>query len=510
MTPPHAELPRRGFSERRIGRSTVLPACIGLALVLGVVARSAPARVPLSFTAPKSYEAFGELGVWIRDLNGDGKPDLVTEGIVGASVLLNKGGGRFGEASYYEDVEVSELGDLNGDSSTDLVALDGGRSSVSVLLNNGAGAFGIPHDYETGLVPTAVAIADLNGDGVLDLATANKGDDTASVLLNRGDGTFLPHVDLRAGRRASSIGIRDLNGDGEPDLVVGNAGANAVSVLLNRGDGSFQARSDYTTGSAYPSIADLNRDGYPDLVAMKANAVAVLLNRGDGSFQAKVEYPTGRGGGGSIAIGDLTGDGAQELAVANFDAGTVSVLRNRGDGSFAAKHDYATGREPDSLAIADLNGDGRQDLVALNGDNFGRTSTASVLLNRGDGSFEKELYYAVGYATNRYAITRALAIGDLNGDGRLDLAATITGDEVPDVGVVINRHGLCNVQRLAGMTLAAAKQTLAHVNCRLGKLRRVYSKRVKKGRVITQKPGLGAVRPQGAKVDLVISIGGRR
>ena len=89
----------------------------------------------------------------------------------------------------------------------------------------------------------------------------------------------------------------------------------------------------------------------------------------------------------------------------------------------------------------------------------------------------------MGHVTNHYGVTtRALAIGDLNGDGRLDLAATNTyyGPLENDVSVVINRPGLCNVQRLAGMTLAAAKQTLRRVNCRTGKVRRAYSKRIKK------------------------------
>jgi beta-lactam-binding protein with PASTA domain len=76
--------------------------------------------------------------------------------------------------------------------------------------------------------------------------------------------------------------------------------------------------------------------------------------------------------------------------------------------------------------------------------------------------------------------------------------------------VSINRPGLCNVQRFAGMTLAAAKQTLAHVNCRLGKVLHTYSKRVKKGRIISPRPRLGEVRRHGGRVDLVVSRGRKR
>jgi len=76
--------------------------------------------------------------------------------------------------------------------------------------------------------------------------------------------------------------------------------------------------------------------------------------------------------------------------------------------------------------------------------------------------------------------------------------------------VLINTPGRCNVQRLTTMTLAAAKQLLARLNCRVGKVGRSYSKRVKRGRVIWQKPGLGAVRPKGGRVNLVVSKGRRR
>ena len=70
------------------------------------------------------------------------------------------------------------------------------------------------------------------------------------------------------------------------------------------------------------------------------------------------------------------------------------MLLNRGDGSFQAKRDYATGRGPDSVAIGDLNGDGKPDLATANSD----ANTVSVLANRGDGSFQAKLDYATGDA----------------------------------------------------------------------------------------------------------------
>ena len=106
----------------------------------------------------------------------------------------------------------------------------------------------------------------------------------------------------------------------------------------------------------------------------------MLLNRGDGGFRAKLDYRTGSGPF-RVAIGDLNGDRKPDLATANWAAvtwRTVSVLLNRGDGSFRAKRDYRTGGAL-SVAIGDLNGDGKPDLATAN---F-VANTVSVLLQQG-------------------------------------------------------------------------------------------------------------------------------
>lgn len=444
----------------------VLLACIGVGLVLGVIGPLA-APPATSFAGPNNYPtghvpnsvAFGEL-------NGDGKLDLV---------IANAGPG-----------EANPSG-----------------KTVSVLLNRGDGRFGVRRDYRTGLSPTSVAIGDLNGDGKMDLATANEDGNSVSVLLNAGDGSFQTRRDFGTGGRPYSVAIGDVNEDGKLDLASANAafGEHTISVLLNRVDGNFEPKRDYPVryGPEWVTIGDLNGDGKPDL-AFAGSGVSVLLNSGSGSFEAEAHYPTPRGSA-SVAIGDLNGDGKADLATANVATDTTSVLLNRGDGSFGVRRDYRAGDSPFSVAIGDVNGDGTSDLVTANDD--GRS--VSVLANTGSGSFQPKRDYRTGPID---AGPVSVALGDVNGDHRPDAATA--NQRVDSVSVLINTPGLCDVQNVLRLTLVGAKRVLASTNCRVGRVSTSYSKRAKKGHVISQKPSFGAVLPNGGKVNLVISRGRKR
>jgi hypothetical protein len=398
------------------------------------------------------------------------------------------------------------IGDLDADRKPDLAAVNanpGGKGSVSVLLNTGDGSFRTKVDYRTGRGPRSLAIGDLNTDGKPDLATAN-GIDTVSVLLNTGDGTFQAKRDYKTGSSPHAVAIGDLNTDGKPDLATAN-GFYTVSVLLNGGDGSFEAERDYRTGRTAQSVAigDLNTDGKPDLaIATYPNAVAVLMNRGDGSFQAKHDYRTG-GSPSSVAIGDLNTDGKPDLATAN-DRKTVSVFLNRGDGKFQPRRDYGKpDATPESVAIGDLNSDGKPDLATAN-TYFGQQSpisTVAVFSNRGNGRFQVNLNYATG--SGPYSV----AIGDLNGDAKPDVATASSGANT--VSVLLNTPGLCTVQNVLRTTLSAARRTIARANCRVGKIRRAYSRAGTKDHVISQKPRFGAVLPANSRVSLVVGLGRR-
>jgi hypothetical protein len=459
----------------------------------------------------------------IGELNGDGKPDVVTgncDDSARVAALLNRGNGSFEARRDYavgHKPGQVDIADLNGDGKSDLLTSNLDRT-ISVLLNQGAGAFGPPVTYPLRLgrprdVLLDVLVADLNGDDKPDLVTGTgyAYPDTVSVVLNRGDGTFEPRrAYLTQGQGVFDIALGDLNGDAKPELVIANPEIGGLSVLVNAGDGSFETRRDYEVsgGPERVAIGDLNGDGKADVATADAATASVLLNRGDGRLGPGREYcrscPISEVAN-AIAIADVDGDGKADLVAAwdEYSKTKVSVLLNRGLGDFSPQRSYMISySESPWLAIVDLNGDSKPDIAAPDIYYAGENGL-SVLLNRGAGRFEPALYYRFGGVAN------AIASADLNGDGKQDLAAALSGRR-RTVAVRLNAPGLCNVQLVGGMTVAAAKQRLGLANCRVGKVTRAHENRVRRGRVISQRPGFNAVLPGGAKVNLVVSSGKKR
>ncbi len=174
---------------------------------------------------------------------------------------------------------------------------------------------------------------------------------------------------------------------------------------------------------------DLDGDGHPDLAVATNAGLEVLRGRGDGTFDAAVvvtaaeQYQRSP----SLAIADFNGDGAPDVALAR-DWGpnvSVAVLLGNGDGTFRAGSEVWTGDYAQSIAVGDLDRDGRVDLAVAS-----PTGTVTVFLGNGDGTFRRGPDYPADYQA--YVV---LVLADLDGDGALDLAID-TGHPVVAV-----RHG---------------------------------------------------------------------
>ena len=344
------------------------------------------------------------------------------------------------------------LADLRGKGLKDIVEI-GQSGNIQVLLNKGDGTFTSPlTSYISDGLPRALAVADVNGDGIPDILVVNeagsvtvnvsgvltsvaKNGNDVTVFLGNGDGTFQGTQENGTGTAGPNypvgnnpiyIAVADLNGDGFPDIVVANYSDNTVGVLLNNGNGTFKPETALAAGNAPDGIAlaDVNGDGHIDILAANSvdNTLGVYLGAGGGVFLPAAIYTLGAAQTGTgylnITAGKLNPAGPVDVVASELNSvsGSVVVLQNNGAGVFSVGPSYAAGLNADTLQLADLQHRGILDLIAASSSD----NVVNVLSGNGDGTFGAAATYAAASISSSPG-QQTIAVGDVNGDTFPDL-----------------------------------------------------------------------------------------
>jgi hypothetical protein len=401
---------------------------------------------------PAGYTTAVALG----DLDGDGRPDLVCGNgdpdSVNVNVYMNDGTAfstvpdwstETHTAGRYATMSVA-LGDIDGDGDLDL-ACGNYEQPNTVYYNDGAGDLGPAPVWEddAAAATLGVALADIDGDGLLDLICAN--DQAANTWYANRLGPAEPAYawELAVGMETEDVALGDVDGDGDLDLVCARRlSASPNALHLNEG-GTLQQTAAWVSETGFitrdVALGDVDGDGDPDLVCGNDGYPDLLYPNVGGTFAAPSWTSPSAYFTYAVVLGDVDGDGDLDLVCGNRgDAvGEPNTLFLNEGGVFGAEPAWISGpaNMTEAVALGDVDGDGRPDLVCGNvGSEAGAGNT--VYLNLG-GVFEDSPSWVSAEAN----ATISVALGDIDGDGRLDLVCGNGRQSPQPVNVYLNAGG---------------------------------------------------------------------
>ncbi|MDP4814748.1 MAG: FG-GAP-like repeat-containing protein, partial [Saprospiraceae bacterium] len=348
-----------------------------------------------------------------------------------------------------EDIRVS---DLDGDGKPDIIVANYTAGSISVFRNTSViGNINVANfvrkDFASGIGATFISVADLDNDGKQDVIVANQRENTLSIFKNistSGNIAFNSPVKIATPSTPIGIGIGDFDKNGWLDIATANHGNGTVSIFTNKGifnsisTNNFNPRFGLITGlnPITIDVADMDGDSKSDIVVGNygSNSISIFKNNyisgalATSSFSTKLDFNAGNKPG-YVKLGDMDGDAKLDIVVLAEGNNRVGILRNistpgvLSSASFATRVNFNTGITPYYISVGDLTGNGKLDILVTN---FGN-GTATVWQNKAipgsitSASFFKRLNFKVG--TKPYAGLLA----DIDGDAKTDILVSNTG-----------------------------------------------------------------------------------